>query len=153
MFQRILVPLDGSRRSAQALPYAMEMARRFASQVVLMRVVPPPAFDSVTRLAGEIPMEQTRRREKVAVDRATQYLKEKLQSVEAHGIKGCFLVLVGDPAGSILGCCKKEGVGLVIMTTTGKGGLRRAIMGSVADVVVRRSGIPVLTIRQTRRKT
>jgi len=129
------------------------MARRFSSQVVLMRVVLPPAFNSVTRLAGEMTSEQTRRREKGAVDRATHYLKEKLQSVEAQGINGCYQVVVGDPAMSILGCCKKEGVDLVIMTTAGKGGLRRAIMGSVADEVVRHSGIPVLTIRQTRRKT
>ena len=41
MFQRILVPLDGSRLSAQALPYSVEIGKRFDSEIILVRVIPP----------------------------------------------------------------------------------------------------------------
>ena len=45
MFSRILVPLDGSTRSERALPYAVQLARRFTAQLVLLGVVPPVAYE------------------------------------------------------------------------------------------------------------
>jgi nucleotide-binding universal stress UspA family protein len=54
---------------------------------------------------------------------------------------------VGDPAGSIMAYAKKSKADLIIMTTHGKSGIIRAVMGSVADEVVRKSGKPVLVTR------
>ncbi len=53
----------------------------------------------------------------------------------------------GDPAEHILAKCNGEGVDLIVMATRGRGGLRRAFLGSVADTVVREPGVRVLVIR------
>ncbi|HEY92485.1 MAG TPA: universal stress protein [Dehalococcoidia bacterium] len=56
-------------------------------------------------------------------------------------------VVIGDPAQSIMEFDKKERMDLIVMSTHGKSGLKRAIMGRVADAVIRDSGKPVLVIR------
>jgi nucleotide-binding universal stress UspA family protein len=135
------------------------MAKQFSATVALIRVVRPPASSSLaltggdSAIAGEMMMDQARDQKKMAMGRATRYVRGKLQSMKNQGIKGSCQVVIGDPAKSILDSCKDEGVDLVIMTTRGRGGLRRAIMGGVADEVVRHSRVPILIIRQTKRKT
>ena len=59
---------------------------------------------------------------------------------------------MGTPAKSIIEFCQKEGVDLVVMTTHGRNGLKRAFVGSIADEVIRESGVPVLVIRPQRRR-
>jgi len=56
-------------------------------------------------------------------------------------------VAIGNPAQSIMQFSKKKNIDLIVMTTHGKSGLKRAVMGSIADVVIRESGKPVLVIR------
>jgi nucleotide-binding universal stress UspA family protein len=55
--------------------------------------------------------------------------------------------VVGEPAEAIIEFCQKEAISLVIMTTTGKSGLKRALLGSVTDRVIREPGFPVFAIR------
>lgn len=156
MFERILVPLDGSRFSGRALTYAIEIAKRFNSEVSLIEVVTPTTPEQVTSLSAEatqIAKEAAQSQDRRHIERAKRYLSKKLQEVTAHGARGSYHTVLGDPAKTIIGFCQKESVGLVIMTTSGKGRLKRAILGSVADEVVRESGIPVLAIRPKKRRT
>jgi len=154
MFERILVPLDGSGFSARALPYAVEIARRFGAELFLLQVVPPTAPPTAirsaagqSRIAVEKALQQAHDDEKRNMTRARRYLREKLREVTAHGVKGSYHIEVGSPAESILEFCKKESVGLVVMTTHGRGGFKRAILGSVADKLIRDPSFPVLAVR------
>ena len=156
MFQRILLPLDGSELSAQVLPYAAEMAVRFGSEMHLLRSVPPvsvPAFESGTMAdpaTAENLLEAVQGQEAQIIRRAENYLKEHATGLRDQGLKVEVHVVVGPPAPSILDLCRREGVDLVVMATRGRSSLGRALLGSVADQVIRHSGVPVLAVRPRR---
>jgi nucleotide-binding universal stress UspA family protein len=76
----------------------------------------------------------------------------KFGGIRSQGIEGSYNVAVGNPARSIMKFSKRGHIDLVVMTTHGKSGLKRAIMGSVADAVIRESGKPVLVIRPQSRR-
>lgn len=154
MFDRILVPLDGSRFSGQAVGYAIEIAKRFGSEAILMHVVTPATREpvvSVSRAASEIATDVAGLQDKRKLEHAKRYLREKLRQVTAQDVKGSTHVVLGTPAKSIIQFCEKENIELVVMTTRGKSGIKRAILGSVADEVIRESGLPVLAISPPKR--
>ena len=161
IFERILIPLDGSRFSGQALRYAIKVAQRFGAELLLIQVVPPTPLTALiappdgmgSPVTTKIAVQEASRRDKSNIDHAQRYLRRKLRGVATKGIKGSHYVVTGTPDESITKFCQKEGVGLVVMTTHGKSGLKRAIMGSVADKIIRESGVPVLVIRPKRQHT
>ena len=161
MFKRLLVPLDGSRFGSRALAYASEVAHHFGAEVVLIQVVKPAtpvatttgmtpgiASPSTAELAVQAALEEDKRNSA----HAKRYLSRKVRGLKSRDIKASYQVIVGDPAQSIMEYSKKEHVDLVVMTTHGKSGLKRAVMGSVADAVIRESGKPVLVIRPRTKK-
>ncbi len=160
MFKRILVPLDGSRFGSRATRYAVEIATHFNAEVVLMQVVNPAI--PMTETTGMEPVAQSPAAAKVAIQialdadkrnvaRARRYLGRKAREMAGRNIKSSYQVVVGDPASIIKEFARKDKIDLIIMTTHGKGGIIRAVMGSVADEVVRKSGKPVLVIRPNKR--
>ena len=160
MFKRLLVPLDGSRFGSRALKYANEIAQRFSAQVLLLQVVRPATPVAATTgvtpgiespITVEMTMQAALQEDKRNVARAKRYLSQKFRGMRSQGIKGSYHVVVGDPAQSIMVFAQKEHIDLVVMTTHGKSGLKRAIMGSVADAVIRESGKPVLVVRPKKR--
>ena len=161
MFERLLVPLDGSRFGSRALQYATEVARRFDAEVILIQVVKPatpvPATTGMELGMGspaiaEITMQAALEEDKRNSARAKRYLSGKVRGMKSRDIKASYQVIVGDPAQSIMEFSKKEYMDLVVMTTHGKSGLKRAVMGSVADAVIRESGKPVLVVRPRTKK-
>jgi nucleotide-binding universal stress UspA family protein len=154
MFKRLLVPLDGSRFASRALRYAAEVAQRFSAEVVLIQVVKPatPVVDGgalvgVSPAAAEIAVQAALEADKRNSARARRYLSGKVRAMGSRHIQSSYQVLMGDAARSIMEFSERENIDLVVMTTHGKSGLKRALMGSVADVVIRESGKPVLVIR------
>jgi nucleotide-binding universal stress UspA family protein len=154
MFKRLLVPLDGSRFGSRALRYATEVAQRFGAEVILIRVIRPTtpviaagAHGVASPAESEIAVQAALEADKRNAARAKRYLRDKVRSIRSRHTKASYQVAIGDPAQSIMEFSKKENIDLVVMTTHGKSGLKRAIMGSIADVVIRKSGKPVLVIR------
>lgn len=152
MFNRILIPLDGSRFGSRAIKYAVELAYRFGAKIYLVQVVKPavpitgstvvgPGEDlAAAKTAVQIAQDEDKRN----VDKAKRYLQRKSRGIRKHEIDISYEVLVGNPASSIIGFARKHNIDLIVMTSHGKGGLKRAVLGSVADEVVRESGKPVL---------
>lgn len=156
MFGRILVPLDGSRLSEKALPYAVELARRFGSELILIRVVGRGTVQtgfgaSESPQAMELLMQQARAIERQSLGRAKRYLTLKEQTIAGEGLKLTKKAVVGAAGQVILAECKRSKVDLVVMTTRGRGGFRRALLGSVTDEVVRSPLVPVLVVTPGRR--
>lgn len=155
MFARILVPLDGSRLSEKALPFAVEIAKRFGSEVVLLRAVPhttlQPGLGPESAQAMEIMIEQSRAVERQNVGRARRYLTLKEQQLSRDKLNVTKRAVLGSPAQVILSECKRSRIDLVLMTTRGHGGLKRAILGSVTDEIVRSPLVPVLVVTAGRR--
>ncbi|MFC1981952.1 universal stress protein [Chloroflexota bacterium] len=155
MFKRILVPLDGSRFSARALRYAVGVAECFGSEIILLRVVSPtsltlaaaPPAGEESPIVTEIAVQEARRQDARNMARAVRYLRDKVRGIAAKGVKGSHHVVMGVPAKSIIDFCRKGSVGLVVMTGRGRGGLKRAFLGSITDEVIRQSGSHVLVVR------
>lgn len=156
MFKRVLVPLDGSRFASKAMKYAVEIARNFQAEIVLLQVVKPAVTISapvngesviqspaVTEAAVQLAMNEDKRN----VSNAKRYLSEKIRDIKSKNIQCSYSVTIGNPADSIIQFSQKNKIDLIIMTTHGKSGILRAVMGSVADALVRKSGKPVLVIR------
>ena len=160
MFKQIMVPLDGSRFSSHALRYAIDIAKKFDAKLHLVRSVEPtmPVTSAVATLgvetasSAQVAVEAAVRQDRINTRRAERYMKKKQHELTSHDIKADFHVVAGHPYDAIMKFCRKEKIDLVVMTTHGKSGLKRAVLGSVADKVVRDPRVPVLVIRPVSRK-
>ena len=142
-WQRMIVPLDGSPLAERVIPHAAELARPLGLEVVLMRVfgVPTPVF---AEDYGPYVEELWTQLE----DEAQKYLTEKKQQLLAQGLTNvATIVTAGFPAEKIIDAARERKDALVAMSTHGRSGFNRFVMGSVTDRVVRHSGDPVLIIR------
>jgi nucleotide-binding universal stress UspA family protein len=143
MFQRILVPLDGSHRAERAIPVASRIARAFGSSVIMLYVVAPPVSSGKFRVPEEYP--------KVGTDEelaeATEYLKILAQSDEFSGIKTEAQTLVGAVASTILSATQSLQADLVVLCSHGYTGFQHWRLGSVAEKVIRHAPISVVVLR------
>ena len=137
---RILVPYDFSDASAQAVRQAAAWADALDAEITLLHVVEPvvyPEFYSVDVLPDNLMMRLTTRSEE-ALDKAAAELLDG---------RGCTtLVEVGRAADTIVNLADPERFGLVVMATRGLSGLEHVLLGSVAESVLRRSKVPMLTV-------
>jgi nucleotide-binding universal stress UspA family protein len=144
-FSSVLVPLDGSELSEQALPFALAVVSGGGS-VTLLQVLPDAEplrkpFGSVSMTADEV-QEMLGTLAEADLDRA-----EKHWASLAPKVKVTKTVVSGDAATAILETAKSVGADLIAMASTGRGALGRLTLGSVADRVVRTSDVPVLVVR------
>lgn len=144
--EEILVPLDGSRRAEAALPPAMALAGLLGARLALLQAVDPVplVLNPPTPYAGSFDdrLSAIRRGE------AKDYLEDIAAQVSAAGIAARpTAVLAPTPLEAIRAAARAPDIGLIAMATHGRGGLRRLVLGSVADKLVRSSELPVLVTR------
>jgi len=146
MYQRILVPLDGSSAAEEAIPYALELHRLSGGTITLVRVVPsatqPPALYSMT----DTEMWFIRQRQMQA--EAKLYLTEVAARPEVAAAHPRRLVIAGDVGESLLTLIEQELFDVLVMATRDRRDPVRWMLGSVADYLVQRTPIPVLLVRQ-----
>lgn len=143
--QRILVATDLSACSRPALDYAMLLARRFGAGIHLVHVAQPPTF--VAPEAIEV-ASQAIAAEVVDGQKRIDNELTRLEGGEIAGATG--EVVVGLASDVITAHANSGRYDLVVMGTHGRGGLMHLVLGSVAEQVVRRSAIPVVTVRPDR---
>ena len=155
MFKRILIPLDGSRLGTKAIPYAMDMAEKFESEVVLLQVIkqiqPVPMVEPAGMMSADtaqLVIDSAHRLDKENISNARHYLNRQVKKFTVKGIKASYQVIMGTVPKSIISFYRKQNIDLVVMTTRGRTGIKRAILGSTADAIVRDPGVPVLVIRK-----
>jgi len=136
VYQRALVPLDGSPVAEAILPFIEQIAGPLDIEILLVRVVP---------LARELPAGEPIFKE---LD-AQGYLEPLVASLKAKGVRAGARVRIGDPATEIVAAAKEVSADLIAMTTHGRSGLGRLLFGSVTEAVLRGSPIPVFLMRMT----
>jgi nucleotide-binding universal stress UspA family protein len=142
MFQRILVPLDGSSRAERAISVAAHMARASGGVIILVRVVSKsnPIWRGKGQVAQLAIMDD--------VLSANQYLSVVAASPELQGVPTETLVHVGSTIHAILDAANSSGADLIMLCSHGYYGLTRRIMGSVAQELAQEAPIPVLVLRE-----
>ncbi len=137
----ILVPTDFSEGSDAALAYAVELAKAIGAEVVALHTyeIPMVGFPDGTLVATA---ELTTR----VLNGAQQGLEETKKKFAATGVPLKALVKQGETWRTILETADEAKAGLIVMGTHGRRGLPRALLGSVAEKVVRSATCPVLTV-------
>ena len=142
MYKKILVPLDGSPLAEKALDHAVRMARAFDSEIILFEVVHfMPIYGSPELVAPLLVDEKQK-------ELAEKYLAKIAREIEAKGVKVRSLVKTGQQVAiEIIDFAKENRVDLIIMSTRGRSGISRWVLGSTAHKVVTRAETPILLLR------
>ncbi|MFO0700501.1 MAG: universal stress protein [Nitrospira sp.] len=138
--ERVLVPIDFSDCSLDALEYGALVAQRSKASIRILHVLEPVSYG----LDFTLPHVAKRDHDRTAI---TKRLSDFAAALTSSGLVSDFVISGGLPADSILNAAVASDVGLIVMGTHGRRGLSHALFGSVAEFVLRKSSCPVLTVR------
>jgi nucleotide-binding universal stress UspA family protein len=142
-WKRICCPIDFSDTARAAMEVAVDLAKRFGAELTLLHAYPIPGytFPDGSVVASPKMMEEL-------AEQAERHLGEWKRDAEALGAPRVVVAkATGEAATEIVGYAKDQGMDLLVVGTHGRTGLTHALMGSVAERVVRRAGCPVLSVR------
>ena len=143
VLDKILVPLDGSAVAASILPFVEQLAATLKSSLVLFHAIAPltayPGFETVQPAAFGQALEEAQKE-------AGRMLTRVANDLKARGIDTTALVTIDLAVDGIIRAAQESGADIIAIATHGRGGLRRAVLGSVADGVVRHSKLPCLLV-------
>lgn len=144
LFNRIVVPTDFSDCSEEAWALAKRVAARLGSEVVLAHILVEPIVYGDASLATDSTWQ--------LFEQGRKWVEEKIEEwasgARAQGITVRTIVRTGSAHEEIVNLATDEPAELIIMGTHGRSALNRALLGSVADRVVRFAPCPVLTVRK-----
>ena len=141
--KRILVPIDFSNHSKNALRYAINFARQFEAELILVYVVEPTVYPAdfsfgqvhVSNIEAELRMH------------GKQELGKLVENVIAGQVKSTCIVRTGKPYNEIIKTSTEEGVDLIVIATHGHTGVEHILFGSTAEKVIRKAPCPILVLR------
>lgn len=140
MYNRILVPTDGSEHTDQTVEHAIDLAQRYDADVYALYVIntgamasPEPEFREEFISVGE--------------DLGGQAVNAIAEAGAAAGVNVTTAVIRGVPYEEILDYTDENDIDLIVMGTHGRTGLRHFLLGSVAERVIRHTPVPVLLVR------
>ena len=138
---KLVVPLDGSALAETVLPHVREIASKLDYKVVLLRVVRPLHYFWVGEHPPEIDEENAHME-----NEARAYMEATAEKLSQDGIDVEWRVLVGHPTTIVLEQVRDIPHSIVTLTTHGRSGFRRWLIGSLAESLVRSGGDPVLIV-------
>jgi nucleotide-binding universal stress UspA family protein len=171
MFRKTLVCLDGSKLAEEVLPHLRESCSIYDSEVIMLYVsrsdliIPAPqsihaytlgresspGAASVSDIGETSTVEAQVGVELKNIEReqsdARRYLDDLARPFRARGIKVKTVILEGDVADTILEYARSNNVSLIALTTHGSSGLKRSLLGRVAQAILKEAGTPVLIIK------
>ena len=141
MFEKILVPLDGSELAAKVLPTVVELAKKFNSQVTLIHACHTEGFGY-----GQASPEVVKSAPVQGQKACETFLSQAGKELQGQGVNVNWVCAEGVPAREIVGYAHKNKMDLICMTTHGRGEVGW-VMGSTAERVVSHSTVPVMLTR------
>jgi nucleotide-binding universal stress UspA family protein len=138
MYHTILVPLENSPADAAIVAHVQPLARLTGARLILVHV----ADGYAARNQRELDLEDS---EEIRADR--EYLEQRRQELAQAGFDVTAMLVCGDPADQILTIAEREKCDLIAMSTHGHRFIKDVLLGSVANTVRHRTGIPVLLVR------
>ena len=151
---RILLATDGSREAELAARSAAELSQKTDSELHVVHAfgiapVGPPVYPEATDLQSEEYQAEIEEGLRLSEQRAREVLEAEVEKIRSWGgtVAGEHLI-EGWVAPGIVELAEETGAGLIVMGSRGLGGIRRALMGSVSDSVVRHAHCPVMVVRE-----
>jgi nucleotide-binding universal stress UspA family protein len=135
MYDKILVPLDGSALAEQVLPYMKPLAKALVASIELLRIIPPAGLELADPSSTN------------PQDQALDYLRSISASLNDLGVSISSIVRQGSPASWIISEAEQEPGTLIAMSTHGRSGVARWLLGSVTDKVLLATTTPLLIVR------
>jgi len=137
--KRILVPLDGSECAENVLPMVEQLATELKASIALLRVAYAYTFPGTDPTEAEVKV----------VREAEEYLRNIEDRLKAKGFKVDSHVRYGHDAEEILDHAAEKDIDFIAMTTHGRSGVKRFLLGSVAEKLLRHSPKPIFLVRCT----
>lgn len=141
-FKKIIVPVDFSRAANAGVELAANVAKDSGARLLIVHVQEPPeAYNSGVMYYG------------IAEPTAEELMKMLTDIVPGNpSIAYEHRLIQGDPADAIVRLVREEEADLIVLSSSGRTGLTRVLMGSVAEVIVRKAPCPVLVCKQAARQ-
>lgn len=149
MYKHILIATDGSECSAKGVEAGIDIAKAYGARATILHVSEPyPAYDLATRFGLFLDDAAVASYEKTCRDFAGKVLADAAEAAKAAGI-ACDTIHVADtaPAKGILDTATSRGCDLIVVTSHGRSGLERLMLGSQAGRVIQGARISVLVVR------
>lgn len=173
MFTQILVPLDGSELAEKALPHAQGLAKTYGAAIHLLRVFPHHPSGGSPHSQGEglkktdsleyatagylgsgretgrgdsVTLELARQVTEAQIEQAQEYLEQIAAQLRKEGIQTCTGLHEGPIHNHIVEYARENSIDIIVMSTHGYGGLKRLLVGSTTDRVIRLAEVPVLVV-------
>lgn len=143
MYKKILLPTDGSEHAARAAEHALWIAHKSNAKLTIISVIEStfivglPSADVTDEIRDMLKTEAQKHINKI----------QKLAEEKGYNVNMELVVKEGSPATTILKYAKEEDIDLIIMGTSGKSGIDRLLMGSVAQNIIKSSKCPVLVVQ------
>ncbi len=141
LYDRILVPTDGSPEGERAVRHGLELATVHDASVDALYVINTASYAGMPMETSWEGVDDLLRADADAAITAVEEL------AATHGVDVITAVVDGSPSREIIGYAEENDCDLIVMGTHGRGGIDRLLLGSVAEKVVRGSEVPVLTVR------
>ena len=143
MYKKMLVPLDTSDFAECVLDHVKEISTtREIPEVVLVTAVEPVTSQTIAYMGSE----RVKESEERAVAGALQYLEKVKTSLALEHSRVSTVAMAGPAADVILDYAEKNGVDVIVISSHGRSGVSRVLLGSTADKVLRRSRVPVFLV-------
>lgn len=142
MYKKILVPTDASEFSVRALKTAVELARHFQAEIVLIHVT----FTPQTLWGYTVTYSYTVSQEDI-INNGQMALETTMAGVATEGVPIKTVLEIGYPAVKIIDQIKKHDIDLVVIGSHGYGPLTGSVLGSVSQRVLQKSPVPVLLVK------
>src|SRR5579859_864286 len=151
-YEKIVVALDGSALAEAVIPYVLPLARAFNSEITLVCAYPLVEDTLAGEMAlsgagmGGLALEQIYEGDELVGKEDSDYLETVRQRLTQQGLRVQTTLPRMRAAPAIVAIANRENADLIAMTTHGRSGFTRALLGSVADAVLRAAPCPVLLI-------
>ena len=153
MYSCILVPLDGSKLAEKALAHAEGLAKSSGASVHLLMSM-SRHYGGEAPIGGGLESDQSvartaelgRQLEEAEIQAAQQYLDHTATNLKNLGLETIVELTTGPAHEHVIDYAKQHGVDLIVMSTHGHGGLKRMLLGSTTDRVIRSGEVPVLVV-------
>ena len=156
---KVLLATDGSREAELAARTAADLAQKTGSELHVVHVfgiapVGPPVYPEATDLQGVEREAEAEGLQRTSEQRAREVLEAEVgKERSAGGMVAQEHLIEGRVAPEVVALAEEIGAGLIVMGSRGHGGMRRALMGSVSDSVVRHAHCPVMVVRSEKERS